>query len=316
MSPPALIMNSSDIYNFDEDDYFPPFVYSSVRWQTLAEASAVLILCFTATATNLAVITSLSALKFEVLDLYLLSLCTADLLTSVAVLPLSLAAKSGILTGGGHPACAVSGYLHVSLCALRMYIFMWAAVDRYLAVRKPQRYDIIQTRTRCQCWVLFSWVTATCLCCPPLLGDSRGHFYHEGFLCLLDINNMLPYSITLACLVFIPSILTILYTYAYIFSNAGNPEVPKEDYDHNSSYHITTFLVTVEYVVLWTPWGIVSMLENISGRSLESPGVRFWLLFLGESYIIWSPLTLLIMCKRCKSGFTALCTKSPSEISV
>ena len=315
---PSLIMNSSDIYDFvEEGDYLSSFFSTSDSLQVLAEASALLILCFTTTTASLSVILTLSVGKYEVFDLYLLSLCTADFLSSVAVVPLSLTAKSGLVTeGGGHFACAVSGYLHASLSAVRMYTLMWAAVDRYLAIRKPQRYDSIQTRTRCQCWILFSWVTAACLCCPPLLGDSRGHFYHEGFLCLLDITSMLPYSITIGCLVLIPSILTLLYTYTYIFTTSESGDVTKEDYKHNSSYHVAAFLVTVEFVILWMPWGVISIFELISGRTLAGPITRFWMLFLGESYIAWSPLTLLIMCGRCKTGFTAICIKSPTEISV
>lgn len=320
MTFPSLIMNSSDIYDdfIEEEDYLSPFFSTSDSWHVLAEASALLILCFTTTTASLSVIMTLTAGKFEVIDLYLLSLCVADLLSSVIVIPLSLTSKSGLVTeGGGHFACAVSGYLHASLCAVRMYTLMWVAVDRYLAMRKPpQRYDSIQTRTRCQCWILFSWIMATCLCCPPLLGDSRGHFYHEGFLCLLDISSMLPYSITIGCLVLIPSILTLLYTYSYIFTTTKSADATKEDYDHNSSYHITTFLVTVEFVLLRMPWGVISIFELTSGRSLAGPITRFWMLLLGESYIAWTPLTILIMCGRCNAGLTAICIKSSTEILV
>jgi len=318
MRVPSVVMNASeDLYDFsDDEDYYPAYVDVSDRWQALAEASAVLAFCFTTTAATLAAIASLSVGKFQVLDLYLLSLCAADLLSSTAVIPLSLAAKSGLLAGDGHSACAVSGYLHISLCAVRMYTLMWASVDRYLAIRKPHRYDGIQTRARCQCWVLFSWVTATCLCCPPLLGDSRGHFYHEGFLCLLDVGSMLPYSVTLGCLVLIPSVLTILYTYTYIFTTADSSDCAKEDQERKSSDYITTLLVTIEYVVLWLPWGIVSIFENTSGRSVVGSTVRFWLLFLRESSIVWSPITLLVMCRSCRDGFTTLCTKSSSDSEI
>jgi hypothetical protein len=32
--------------------------------------------------------------------------------------------------------------------SLQIYTFMWISVDRYLAVRKPLRYETVQTRTR------------------------------------------------------------------------------------------------------------------------------------------------------------------------
>lgn len=313
MKIPAMEMNTSLPYDFGEEDYFSGPFSVPYQWQTLIEAGSVLILCLLTTIANLVVAASLSAASREVVDFYLLSLCASDLLTSMAVIPLSITAKSSLFAGGGHPACALSGYLHVSLCAVRMYTLMWASVDRYLAVRKPLRYDGIQTHARCQCWVLFSWVTATCLCSPPLLGDSRGHFYHEGFLCLLDIASMLPYSITLGCLVLIPSVLTMLYTYIYIFTTS---DCPKEEHERISSYHIATFAVTIEFVLLWLPWCFVNMIEHLSGRLLAGSSTRFWLLFFGESYIAWTPITLLTLCRRCRDGLSTLCTKSSSSTPV
>lgn len=125
MKFPSLIMNSSDIYDdfIEEEDYLPPFFSTSDSWHVLAEASALLILCFTTTTASLSVIMTLTAGKFEVVDIYLLSLCVADLLSSVVVIPLSLTAKSGLVTeGGGHFACAVSGYLACeSVCRSHVY---------------------------------------------------------------------------------------------------------------------------------------------------------------------------------------------------
>lgn len=52
---------------------------------------------------------------------------------------------------------------------------MWISVDRYLAVRKPLRYETVQTKTRCQCWMCFTWISAAMLCCPPIFGKNEVH---------------------------------------------------------------------------------------------------------------------------------------------
>lgn len=84
----------------------------------------------------------------EVINHYLLSLATADLLCGLLIVPLSVYPA---LTGEwwyGDLACRFVGYLEVTLWSVTVYTFMWISVDRYLAVRKPLRYETVQTKTR------------------------------------------------------------------------------------------------------------------------------------------------------------------------
>lgn len=79
---------------------------------------------------------------------YLLSLATADLLCGLAIVPLSVyPALTGEWLYGDIP-CRIVGYLAVTLWSVSVYTFMWISVDRYLAVRKPLRYETVQTKTR------------------------------------------------------------------------------------------------------------------------------------------------------------------------
>lgn len=43
-------------------------------------------------------------------------------------------------------------------------------------------------------------------------------FDEKAFVCMLDWKDMAAYSVTLATLVLGPSLITIVYTYSYIFS--------------------------------------------------------------------------------------------------
>jgi len=72
---------------------------------------------------------------------------------------------------------------------------------RYVAIRKPIRYEVIQTRTRVQCWVAVSWVSALMLCCPPLMGFRGADYDKEAAVCLLEWNVMPAYAATLASLI-------------------------------------------------------------------------------------------------------------------
>lgn len=91
----------------------------------------------------------------EVINHYLLSLATADLLCGLLIVPLSVYPA---LTGEwlyGDIACRLVGYLEVTLWSVSVYTFMWISVDRYLAVRKPLRYETVQTKTRSVTVILF-----------------------------------------------------------------------------------------------------------------------------------------------------------------
>lgn len=43
----------------------------------------------------------------------------------------------------GDLMCRLAGYLEVTLWSVSVYTFMWISVDRYLAVRKPLRYETV-----------------------------------------------------------------------------------------------------------------------------------------------------------------------------
>ncbi|CAL1262507.1 unnamed protein product [Larinioides sclopetarius] len=310
----SAIIPEQDYYSYD-GEIVSKGELEFVSLEKAVEAGLVVALCISTTTSNIITICAiLSVPRQKVLDFYLLSLSITNLLVSTLVIPFSIAAKSNVLGCSSYILCSISGYLHISLSAVYMYTFMWISVDRYLAVRKSLRYETIQTRTRCKCWILFTWVMATFLCCPPLLGDSKGHFYDESFMCLLDVNSMLPYSITLACLVLMPSVLTLCYTYCYIFTD---PSAERKDGSNHD--HIATFIVTAAFVLLWAPWGILRVVEQICGKVLAGSTTRFWLLFLGQVNTSWTPLTLLSSCGRCQLGLRMmfkLCLKTDNSVTL
>lgn len=84
----------------------------------------------------------------EVINYYLLSLGVADLLCGLLIVPLYVYPTFYGDWVYGDVLCRIVGYLEVTLWSISVYTFMWISVDRYLAVRKPLRYETIQTKTR------------------------------------------------------------------------------------------------------------------------------------------------------------------------
>lgn len=258
---------------------------------------------------------------------YLMSLAIADLLCGILVVPLSVYPAIAQEWVYGDLVCRVEGYLEVSLWSASIYTFMWISVDRYLAVRKPLRYETIQTRTRCQCWMVFTWITATFLCCPLLLGFSKAHFYSDVYLCMLDWGNMLAYSVTLAGLVLGPSLITISYTYSFIFHTVqkvrrGAQAPPDKEYIAAAAdmiahpYHMMSVVLILVFWISWLPWLALCVYEHFAGK-LELPLLHFCTAWLGVLNSFWKTLIYVLMNPQFRCGARlfcmSLCCKSKSH---
>lgn len=152
-----------------------------------------------------------------------------------------------------------------------MYTFMWISVDRYLAVRKPLRYETVQTRTSewkqfflschnwsenqgnqisfinvwiqstgCQCWMCFTWISAAMLCCPSLWTEKDAIFDKYAYVCSPNFNHMAAYSVTLG--------LYITYISKHQLS-----------VDHNCS---NLFFVVISIGILVLGPSVISLLYN------------------------------------------------------
>lgn len=118
--------------------------------EALTQATLILVLGIAIVASNLLIIASFINYRGpqEVINIYLLSLACADLLCGLLIVPLSIYPALSGQWVYGDIICRLTGYLEVTLWSITVYTFMWISVDRYLAVRKPLRYETVQTRTR------------------------------------------------------------------------------------------------------------------------------------------------------------------------
>lgn len=88
---------------------------------------------------------------------------------------------------------------------------------------KPSRYESEHTLTRCKCWIAFTWLTAL-LGALPIVAKMEANYYHEFEFCVLNWSSAKAYSMTLATLVLLPSLCTIIFTTIAIFLALRKPE--------------------------------------------------------------------------------------------
>ncbi|KAG8198955.1 hypothetical protein JTE90_001755 [Oedothorax gibbosus] len=293
--------------------------------QQVLEAAVILVICVAIVITNVLIVWAVatSPSPKEAIDLYVLSVAVADLLAGVCIVPLSIYPAIVREWVYGDLVCRLTGFLSLTLFSVCLYTFMWMSVDRYLAIRKPLRYDVIQTRTRCQCWMVFTWLTSLFLCSPPLLGFSKGNFYEEGHICMLDLGNMIPYSITLAVLVLAPSVLTIGYTYFFILGTMYRLRkcLTKEERDYATAIsenlsnpdHLMSFVLIVLFCITWMPWFVFRIYEVASLDQMtdydpqDYHALHFWLLWLGITDCIWKFFVYLTMSPKFRLSLKWLC---------
>uniref|UniRef100_A0A182JDQ9 G-protein coupled receptors family 1 profile domain-containing protein n=1 Tax=Anopheles atroparvus TaxID=41427 RepID=A0A182JDQ9_ANOAO len=298
--------------------------------EALTQATIILILAVAIVISNLIVVATYLNFKgpHEVINYYLLSLAVADLLCGLFIVSVSV--YPAFYGEWVYPdvVCRMVGYLEVTLWSISVYTFMWISVDRYLAVRKPLRYETIQTKTRCQCWMAFTWISAAMLCCPPLLGYNKANYSKETNICMLEWGNMAAYSATLAILVLGPSVISIVYNYGYIFTmmrkvRSGAPIHDKEyatalaENLANPS-HVMSFALVFSFWISWAPFIGLRLYELIAGEAIDNPLLHFAAVWIGILNSFWKIIIMTSMSQQfrllVRLLFLTICCKTKGRL--
>ncbi|CAH1101505.1 unnamed protein product [Psylliodes chrysocephalus] len=302
------------IYSLSNDDSEIVFTLRS-----LAQAGIIFVMALAIIITNVLIIATLINFRgpSEVINYYLLSLAVADLLCGLLVVPLSVYPAVVSEWVYGDIICRVIGYLEVTLWAVTVYTFMWISVDRYLSVRKPLRYETLQTKTRCQCWMAFTWISAAMLCCPPLLGFTKPLFDKEAYICMLDWGSMAAYTITLSILILGPSLITIVYTYTYIFSmlrkiRSGFPFHDKEyatalSENLSNPSHMMSFTLVIAFWLSWLPYIGITLYEYFTSPMENQQVLHFGIVWLGFLNSFWKSVILITMSPQFRLALRIFC---------
>lgn len=176
----------------------------------------------------------------------------------------------------------------------------------------------VQTRTRSQCWMVFTWISAAMLCCPPLLGYKKeANFDKETFICMLDWGTTYAYTATLGILVLGPSVISIVYNYFYIFSmkrklNSGAPIHDKEyatalAENLSNPSHWMSFVLVSAFWLSWAPYAGVRFYEYVTDQELKIPMLHFGVVWLGIMNSFWKIVILISLSPQFRLALRILC---------
>ena len=156
------------------------------------------------------------------------------------------------------------------------------------------------------------------LCCPPLLGFNKSsQFDKRSFVCWLDWGSMFAYGFTLIPMVLGPTLITIVYTYAYIFytmrrlkqcvvgqekefitaltANLANPD------------HAMSFVLVLMFWVSWSPCVFVQAYEYMSGDKVVMQYLHFVVFWLGMSNSFWKSIIYIALSPKFRRSMKLFC---------
>ena len=285
------------------------------------ESIAILCITVLVIVTNaliLLVVFKTNVLRRSINKYFFISLTAADLLIGLLVTPFSLWTSMFDKWIYGDKFCHVEAYLATIFWTVSVYSMAWLAIDHYVAIRKPERYDAVMTPMRCICWITFVWILALSFCCPPLFGVQRARYYKEAYLCIIDWNLQKAYFITAGTLIIVPPIAGLAYMNLYIFTSSYEQRrisfEKSSDIDQSSrpQNYFLNFLVGIVYLLAWTPWCTLQLTEAIH----EGPGImapvtmHFCFMWFAISNSFWKFLIYVIFGQDFRVGLKQLFSKA------
>lgn len=163
----------------------------------------------------------------------------------------------------------------------------------------------------------FTWISASMLCCPPLLGYNEPVFNKESYICMLDWGNMAAYSATLGILVLGPSVISIVYNYGYIFLmmrkiRSGAPIHDKEyatalAENLSNPSHIMSFSLIFAFFISWLPYIGLRFYEFVTGTPVQNPLIHFGVVWFGVLNSFWKFIIMTAMSPQFRLALRVFC---------
>lgn len=157
--------------------------------------------------------------------LLVINLAVADI--SLGVLTVPLTSYNELVSWPfGEKWCVVYTVTDTLLCTCSLFTLCAMAIDRYIGVTRPLRYNVIMTDRTVGAMLVVTWVLAWSVSCPPLFG-WRQEAPDDPTICFITTHAY--YIIESAiCGFFLPCIVvTCLYTKIYIVARKNILEISK-----------------------------------------------------------------------------------------
>ena len=169
----------------------------------------------TAVLANIAVITIVLAttlLRENITYVFVLSLAITDLLISLTVLPLTIAAYIDMSWMLGNTMCVVQGILGTVFTVGSIFSICAISVERFYFIKWPMHYSAHMSMKKALCVLVILAIVAVIFGVLPLLG--WGHYAYDNRKSYCTFMNSAEYAITLGVMCFaVPGTVTLCMYY-------------------------------------------------------------------------------------------------------
>ena len=213
--------------------------------------------------------------------------------------------------------CRIAGFTNALFIFEALWSLALVSISRYWCIVEPGKFSSIFTRRRTMAMITATWVLSLLCALPPLFGWSVYDFLGKS-RCYFNLSQNLPYTITLAIVVFILPYILIIVPYYRIFrfirghsrtmSIRGVSSSLRKTYRPTfQDFKVTKLLLVVVcvFVACWTPHIVVNLLNGF-GIIQSIPridAVSTFLTFLSSSC---NPFIYGLMNKKFRKGFRAV----------
>ena len=251
-----------------------------------------------------------------VTNLIISNLAVADLGVCLFNIPVSLVTvifNRSVLTD---VVCGIAGFTNALFLFEALWSLALVSISRYWCIVQPAKFSSIFSRRRTIAMITATWALSLLCALPPLFGWSHYEFTIGKSTCYFNLSQHLPYTITLAIVVFILPYIFITVPYYRIFRfirghsrkmsvNGVSSSFRKTSRPTFQDFKVTKLLLVVVcvFVACWTPHIVVNLLNGFGiihsiPRILDA--ISIFLTFLSSSC---NPFIYGLMNKKFRKGF-------------
>ncbi|XP_013777295.1 beta-2 adrenergic receptor-like [Limulus polyphemus] len=254
--------------------------------------------------------------------MFMTSLACTDLAVGLFVTPLSVYPALYRCWPFGGFVCAVEALLISALFHESTLSLVCIAIDRYICIVLPLRYNSVMTKKVCITMIAVSWILSTSVYCMMIYPSGEFKFDSQGIL-VCEPNYTNTNIIILATVLFyFPPLVVILYCYYTIFSVAQKQlrsvqAAPCSVYNELNrcstvqrfqakeklkQYRtaVTLGAIALGFLLAVTPWTLTTLVSSCLEKQLSST-VEFTVTWVAVSNSFWNPIIYGMLNKSFRS---------------
>ncbi|XP_062436231.1 melanopsin [Rhea pennata] len=247
-------------------------------------------------------------------NIFIINLAVSDFLMSITQSPFFFTNSLHKRWIFGEKGCELYAFCGALFGITSMITLTVIALDRYFVITKPLASIGVMSKKKALIILVGVWLYSLAWSLPPFFGWSA--YVPEGLLtsCSWDYITFTPsvraYTMLLFCFVFFIPLITIIYSYIFIFEaikkanksvqtfgcKHGNKEFQKQYQRMKNEWKMAkiALIVILLYVISWSPYSVVALVAFAGYSHIITPFVNSIPAVIAKASAIHNPIIYAI----------------------